>query len=202
VTAPGARQRTSELLAGIAAAGGDDAVALGTIVDHFGVRGFGILIILATLTAFLPTPVGAGAVAGPLVMVFGAQMLFGLSRPWLPRRLRERNVSRATIGRFVARISRILGWLERISRPRWVALFSGIGPRVSGLLIIGHGLVLALPIPLTNYPLALVLLLAGVALVEDDGIVLAVSWLLMAATIVSFLLLSETLVQAVQRLLA
>jgi hypothetical protein len=38
--------------------------------------------------AALATPVGAGAVAGPLVMLIGAQMLYGLDRPWLPRRLR------------------------------------------------------------------------------------------------------------------
>lgn len=196
------RERTSELLAGIASAPGDDAITLGEIADRFGVRGFGILLILATLTAFIPTPVGAGAVAGPLVMLIGAQMLFGLDRPWLPRRLRARVISRATVGRFVQRISRMLHWLERLCRPRWTVLFARVGPPLTGLLVIGHGLVLALPIPLTNYPLALVLLLAGVALVEDDGIVLAVSWLLMAATIVTFLVLSGTLVEWAGKLFA
>jgi hypothetical protein len=192
---PAARQRTSELLAGIAAAPGEDGVPLGEIVDTFGVRGFGILIVLGTLTAFIPTPVGAGAVAGPLVMLFGAQMLFGMRKPWLPRWLRARRVSRAAIGRFVERMRKVLLWLERASRPRWTALFAGIWPSVTGLLVIGHGLVLALPIPLTNYPLALVLMLAGTALVEDDGIALLVAWALMAATIVTFLLLSGTLVE-------
>lgn len=197
---PHARQRTSELLAGLANAPGDDGIALGDIVDAFGVRGFGVLIVLGTLTAFIPTPVGAGAVAGPLVMLFGAQMLFGLRKPWLPRWLRARRVSRAAIGRFVQRLRRVLLWLERASRPRWTQLFSGLWPSVTGLLVIGHGLVLALPIPLTNYPLAFVLLLTGVALVEDDGIVLLVSWVLMAATMVAFLLLSGTLVEWVARL--
>ncbi len=196
------RERTSELLAGIASAPGDDAVTLGEIADRFGVRGFGILLILGTLTAFIPTPVGAGAVAGPVVMLIGAQMLFGLDRPWLPRWLRARKLSRATVGRFVQRISRMLHWLERLSRPRWTGLFTRLGPPLTGLLLLGHGLVLALPIPLTNYPLALVLLLAGVGLVEDDGIVLAMSWVLMAATIVTFLVLSGTLVEWVGKLFA
>lgn len=195
-----ARQRTSELLAAIAAAPGEDGVELGEIVDTFGVRGFGILIVLGTLAAFIPTPVGAGAIAGPLVMLFGAQMLFGMRKPWLPRWLRARRVSRAAIGRFVERMRKVLVWLERASRPRWTPLFAGPWPSMTGLLVIGHALVLALPIPLTNYPLALVLTLAGVALVEDDGVALLVAWLLMAATIVTFLLLSGTLMEWVGHL--
>jgi hypothetical protein len=189
------RERTSELLSGIATAAGADSVPLGEIVDRFGVRGFGILLILGTLAAFLPTPVGAGAIAGPLVVLVGAQMLFGMRKPWLPRWLRTKVVSRAAIGRFVERMRGLLSRLERVSRPRWVALFAGAWPPVTGLLVIGHGVVLALPIPLTNYPLALVLLLAGVALIEDDGILLAIGWALMGATIVGFLLLSGTLVE-------
>jgi hypothetical protein len=196
------RERTSELLAGIAAADGEDSVPLGEIVDRFGVRAFGILMVLGTLTAFIPTPVGAGAIAGPLVVLVGAQLLVGMKRPWLPRWLRQRKVSRAAIGRFVERMRRPLQWLERVSRPRWVELFAGPWPVLTGLLVIGHAIVLALPIPLTNYPLAMVLMLAGVALVEDDGIALAVSWLLMAATIVGFLLLSETLVGIFERFFA
>ena len=192
---PAARQRTSELLAGIASAPGDDGVALGEIVDTFGVRGFGILIVLGTLTAFIPTPVGAGAIAGPLVMLFATQMLFGLRKPWLPAWLRRRTVSRAAVGRFVERMRKVLLWLERASRPRWTGLFTGPWPSLTGLLAVGHALVLALPIPLTNYPLALVLVLAGVALVEDDGIALVIAWVLMAATNVTFLLLSGTLVE-------
>jgi hypothetical protein len=197
-----ARERTSELLAGIATDSGEDSVPLGDIVDRFGVRGFGILLVLGTLTAFIPTPIGAGAIAGPLVVLVGAQMLVGMKKPWLPRWLRERKVSRAAIGRFVERMRRPLKWLERASRPRWIALFSGAWPVLTGLLIIGHAIVLALPIPLTNYPLAMVLLLAGVALVEDDGIALAVSWVLMGGTIVAFLLLSENLVKLVERFFA
>jgi hypothetical protein len=195
MTAGEPRERTSELLAGIATAAGADSVPLGEIVDRFGVRGFGILLILGTLAAFLPTPVGAGAIAGPVVILVGVQMLFGMRRPWLPRWLRDKTVSRAAIGRLLERLRGVLARLERVSRPRWVALFAGAWPPLTGLLVIGHGVVLALPIPLTNYPLALVLLLAGVALIEDDGIVLAVSWVLMAATIVTFLLLSGTLME-------
>ena len=193
------RERTSELLAGIAAADGEDSVPLGEIVDRFGVRAFGILMVLGTLAAFIPTPVGAGAIAGPMVVLVGAQLLVGMKKPWLPRWLRQRKVSRAAIGRFVERMRRPLQWLERVSRPRWVELFAGPWPVLTGLLVIGHAIVLALPIPLTNYPLAMVLMLVGVALVEDDGIALAVSWLLMAATIVGFLLLSETLVGIFER---
>jgi hypothetical protein len=188
------RRRTSELLGDIAAQGDSEQARLGEIVDRFGLRAFGILIVLATLPAFLPTPVGAGALAAPLIGVVGLQMLIGLEHPWLPRWLREKGVRREAIGRFVTRFGPWLRKLERLCRPRWVGLFGPWPTRLTGLLAILQAVVLALPIPLTNYPVAIVLLLIGVALIEDDGVALALGWLLIALSALGLGLASEALI--------
>jgi hypothetical protein len=76
-----------------------------------------------------------------------------------------------------------LNRIERWCTPRWPQMGNGIGYRFTGLLLVGHGIALSLPVPLTNYPFAFVLLLVAIALLEGDGVLLLVGWLLMAASI-------------------
>jgi len=191
---PHARLRTSELLARIARDPRGGVVTLGEIVDEFGIRAFGILLVIATLAALIPSPVGAGSVAGALSLLVGAQMLWGLPRPWLPRWLRNRAVERRSIDVFLARMDRPLSALERLTMPRLIELFRGLAARVTGLLVVVHSVILALPIPLTNYPLAFVLLIVAIALVEDDGGLLLAGWLVITAIAVATVLLSEKFV--------
>jgi hypothetical protein len=195
-----ARLRTSELLARIAHDPSGGAVSLGEIVDDFGLRAFGILLVAATLTAFVPSPVGAGSLAGALAMIVGAQMAWGMPHPWLPRWLRARTIRRRSIELLIARTSRPMRWIERLAMPRLVGLLSGVGVRITGLLLLVHSVILALPIPLTNYPLAVVLLLVAVALVEDDGGLLLAGWFMMVGIAFTAALLSGQLVTAVGNL--
>jgi hypothetical protein len=196
------RERTSELLARVANDTSSPTVLLADLLDAFGVRGYGILMVFASLLAFLPTPVGAGAIAGPLTGLLGLQMLAGQEHPWLPRWISQRGISRQAIGRFLARFGRWLNALERLCRPRRVELLGKIGIRLTGLLVVGHSVVLALPIPLTNFPLAAVLILGAISLIEDDGVLLAVSWALMASTVGAFLWFSGSLVEIASKLLS
>ena len=73
-----APERTSILLERIAREDGAPDVSLGELLDRFDGRAFGVLVVIATLPAFLPTPIGAGAIAGPLVVLLGLQMAWGL----------------------------------------------------------------------------------------------------------------------------
>lgn len=199
MTTDGRRERASALLARLAADPASQEVMLADLLDAFDVRAYGVLILVAALAGFLPTPVGAGAIAGPLAGLLGVQMLTGQRHPWLPRWIARRGIARASIGRFLERFGGLLRRLERWCRPRRVELFGALGVRVTGALLIGHAIVLALPIPLTNFPLSFVLVLAGVALLEDDGHLLLAAWALMAATIAGFVWFSETVLAAVAR---
>jgi hypothetical protein len=91
----------------------------------------------------------------------------------LPEGLRRRRFERAAAQAFIDRAGRWLQRLERLARPRWMSVLGPVGRRLVGLLAIGHGIALALPLPLTNYPFAAVALLLAVALLEDDGLLAA-----------------------------
>jgi hypothetical protein len=184
---------TSQILRDLAAADADPS--LDTILAAFGRRAFGAALLLAIMPAFLPLPFGVGAISGPLVSLLGVQMLFGQRQPWLPRRWRERPIPRVRLQGFNAKLGRLLQRIERLCRPRlnglatqlWSSLFTG-----AQLVLLGA--LLALPIPLTNYPFGLLLVLYALALVERDGLLQLIAWVLGLSTIIGSVLLSTEVV--------
>lgn len=198
-----ARLGTSGLLADLAQNGDGETIAIGAIMNRFRSRAYGVLLVLVLLPAFIPLPTGTGAISGSLVSLVGLQMLLIRRRPWLPIRAQQYNIKRSSLGRFARRMQRVLGPLERACKPRligltrhWLALFS------TGLQLFILGILLALPIPLTNYPFALLLMLYAIATVERDGALMLVAWVLGVATIVTTIILSHEIIAFLQSLAA
>jgi hypothetical protein len=171
----------------------------GDVLDRFEGRAFGIVILIATIPAFIPSPVGAGLISGPIVALLGLQMLFGLEHPWLPKRISERKIEQKSLGKFATRLAPWFKRIERLCRPRLPTLFVGSWPRVTGLLAFLHGIALSLPIPFTNYPFAFVLVLLAIALIEDDGVALIISWASMLVCIGFIATVSGAIVEAFAR---
>ncbi len=166
-------------------------ITLETIIERFRQRAHGLLLLLVLLPVFIPLPLGTGGVAGALACLIGGQLLYGRSQPWLPRRILQRQIKPSTLAGFSQRLQGLLGWLERVCKPRYPALVDGrIGRIITGLELIGLGILLALPIPLTNYFYALLLLLHAIALIERDGGLLLASWILGIAAMLASVLLS------------
>jgi hypothetical protein len=158
------------------------------------------MVVIATLPAFIPSPVGAGLIAGPLVMFLGAQMAAGRAHPWLPKRLRQRELARESVRRFLDRLGHWLEKVERLTRPRAAFMADGAAWRVTGALMVGQGIALSLPVPLTNYPFGFVLIVLAIALIEDDGVALGVCWALMLACMAIVTIMGGALVELAQRL--
>ena len=189
-------ESTLELLDALANRGQGATVGMDEVIDRVGERVFGVMLLIATLPAFIPLPFGVGAIAGPLVVLVGLQLAMMREHPWLPRSLARRQIRRASLQRFLARIGPLLRWLEKTLRPRRGELMDVRAVRVvTGILLILLGLLLALPLPLTNYPFGLLLVLYSVALIEYDGRLMLIAWAIGGATILGFALLSEVVAQ-------
>lgn len=200
-TRPDAPLRVGTLLAQLAGDGIDGSISLGEVMQRFQRRAHGVLLMLVLLPAFIPLPLGAGAISGPLVSLIGLQMLLARPAPWLPPLLRRRSIQRHNLKRFTSRVQRLLGWFERLCRPRLIPLTQHLAAHVfTGAQLLVLGILLALPIPLTNYPFGLLLLLYAFALIERDGALLLVLWFLGCATILASLLLSSEVLELMQRL--
>lgn len=193
-----APERTSILLERIAREDGAPDVTLGELLDRFDGRAFGVLVVVATLPAFLPTPVGAGAIAGPLVVLLGLQMLAGLQHPWLPQWLRRRSFARVRIDHLLDRLGDGMAKVERLCRPRAAIVLQGAGWRFTGGLMALHGVALSLPVPLTNYPFGFVLVILAIALVERDGALVAACWALMLLCIGIVLALGDAIIDTLR----
>lgn len=179
-----AHTRISTLLAELAdESAGALYLRLGKIFDYVGERGFGLLLLLLALPNFIPAPIGVGAVTGPIASFCGLQLLFGLERPWMPRRMRSLRLKRSTFQKTLGVVGKLLRGLEKLSRPRWDLMVGDTALRVTGFLLVGLGVALALPIPFTNYPFGALLLLLSIALMERDGLLMAICWVLMIAAI-------------------
>lgn len=193
--------RTSTLVTEIGDPANGEKVSLDDLLDTFRQRAFGALLLVVLLPTFIPVPVGIGAVTGPMIALIGAQMLLTFQHPWLPKWLGKRSMKRATVKRFGDRFRPLLDRLERVCKPRMPQLIDHVvAHSFTGLQLVLLGLLLSLPIPLTNYPLGLILLLYCVALIERDGVLLLIGWVLGIGAIVASAVLSSEVVDLIARI--
>lgn len=197
---PADQARTTELLQRAFDAHAGDTITLGGFLDPLGERAFGFLILILALPNFIPAPIGVGGVMGVLVVLVGFQMLIGLPHPWLPNALRRRGLARASLDRFLHRLTPVLRWLERLCRPRWAALARHPAHHLTGFLLVLIGVALALPIPFTNYVFGLLLVVYAVALIERDGIALVIAWIASVTVVILLLTLSHAALDALRGL--
>jgi hypothetical protein len=192
---------TRALLDALAQGDPDETVTLRDLLAGLNRRAFGMLLFASVLPAFIPIPIG-GAISGPLVMLIGVQLAIGMRRPWLPNFLATRGPHRHALARFDRMISPWLARLEHLIRPRLpVLLDHRLAGVVTGLLLVLLGLLLSLPIPLTNYLFGGLLLVFALALLERDGVMMLVAWIAGAIAVTMFGFLSGNLAAQAGRFL-
>ncbi|MDH5835644.1 exopolysaccharide biosynthesis protein [Luteimonas kalidii] len=183
-----------------------DALATGDPTDHLRLEDilaglsrqvFGMLLFVSTLPAFIPIPGVGGAIGGPLTVLVGVHLLVGMRKLWLPRFIARRGPRRSSLQAFQRTIGPWLSRLERVVRPRLTGVIEHRAAAMfTGLLLVLLGILLALPIPFTNYPFGILLLVYAFALLERDGGLMLVCWAVGIAAIVVFGILSGALATA------
>ncbi len=156
----------------------DDApgewVTLGWLISRLGGRSFGVVLLLLGLLGLLP---GVSALAGVLLLVPAFQMMLANRGPIFPRRLASLRFSTPRIAGLIGRAIPVLHYLERFIRPRWSTPFQTT-KRAVGLVILLPALcILLIPIPLSNVPTALLVVLIAFAYLEEDGVLLCIALL-------------------------
>jgi hypothetical protein len=141
---------------------------LGWLMGRLGDRSFGIVLLLLGLLGLLP---GVSALIGVLLMVPALQMILARPGPVLPRRITSRPFEARRLASVISRTVPVLRYLERFVRPRWATPFETTKRVVGGIvLLLGAGLLA--PIPLSNVPPSLVIVLVAFAYLEEDGALL------------------------------
>ena len=180
------RQRFSEVLSDLASRP-SSTISIGDVLDAFGARAFGALMLLFAAPNVLPLPPGMSAVLGAPLLFITAQLMLGRATLWMPRFIRERSISRDFFALLTAKLSPILHRAERFLRPRLSVLLHPLPERAVGAACLLLAIILFLPIPFGNIPPAFAIAAFALGILDRDGLATLIGW---AATIGSLLILA------------
>ena len=163
-------QHASEVLRTVAA-DPDPRLSLDEMVSRLDDRTFGIVFLILALINCMPLPPGVSAVTGVVMMLAALQLALGRHRLWLPAVLRRRTVSRSGFRAAVDRALPLLQRFEKMCRPRYSWLTSGLSERLIGVIVLVLGFVITLPIPVIgNIPPGIAVAILAISLLERDGL--------------------------------
>jgi hypothetical protein len=151
---------------------------LGTLVQRFRDKSFAVLFVLLLGIPALPLPTGGAThVMEIIAALLALELIAGRQEVWLPRRWRKLELAGSRQQRFISSLMKLIGRLERISRPRLSFLFRlRFSKRVFGVLVLAGsvGAFFAPPFSGLDTLPALGAVLLSVAVMLEDSAVAAV----------------------------
>ena len=137
-------------------------------------RAFGVPLAALSAGEIVPIPVpGFTFVISAPMAAIGAQMMVDRKRLWLPNSLLKRRLPARQVKRIVRAMLPAVRRLDRISGRRASIMTGSAGRRLAGLAVFLLSLLIALPIPGTNEPLALTVFVLALGLIRGDGLLIA-----------------------------
>ncbi len=143
----------------------ESETTLGGLVDSASEQTYGLLVLLMALPGLVPgVSLGAAPVGGMGIMITGIQMIWGITQPWIPDRIRRQPIHK---GRMKSTLAKLEGQLDRFGGKRKER--RTLNHRWMGLVVAWTGFLLFLPVPLPfgNQLPAITLVALGAALLEE-----------------------------------
>ena len=184
-----ARRRLSEELDLILREFEVETVTLRDVIAVLHGRGYLLLIMLLALPFCAPvSPPGLSTPLGMVITLIGVRLSLG-EKPWLPSRLLELRLPPATFRKVFAVTRKLMLGLEKVLRPRLLAV-TGTARREQfhavPIVVCAVLLLLPLPVPLSNLFPAWAVLLVAAGLLERDGLVILAGYLMVLASVAFF----------------
>ena len=175
------------------------AVSVGAIVDHFGARAIGALLFVFALPNLLPLPPGGTTVLGLPLLLFAPQLAAGARAAWLPRRLAARTVQASLIAQIGAKAGPWIVRMDALTTRRAAFVFGAFGTALIGVVCTLLALVLILPIPLGNMLPAAAIAVFGLSLVQRDGVLALLGYVLAAMSAGALVLAAQLILMMLFR---
>ncbi|MBY0323170.1 MAG: exopolysaccharide biosynthesis protein [Reyranella sp.] len=121
-------------------------------------------------------------ITGLPMVVLLVQFFAGREVPRLPSLVGRRGLQRGKLQTFLGRARRCIQWLENTVHARQEWLVNGMPRRALLVAWAANIVILALPIPFDNFLPAWAIMFICLALIEDDGVMAMLGWLLTVAT--------------------
>lgn len=156
----------------------DPKLYLGELVDAFGERGFGALMLFFGLMniaiGIIP---GTTTILGAPLLLMGLQLAARADQLWLPRWAMKRWIERKAYREGVEKVLPRVRKVERLSRPRLHIMTGEVSEILIGVATAALALILILPIWGGNLVPALIISTFGFGLMQRDGLVVLAGWL-------------------------
>ena len=192
-SASAANRLLSERLVELSVSFADKPARLRDVIVALEARAYALLVILCALPFIAPVSVpGSSTPLGLIIAAIALQLALG-RLPWLPRRLLDWTLPMGFFSKLVAVTLRIVKAIERVLHPRWPGLTATAWLRGCHLLmIVVAALLLALPIifPFTNMLPGWTIVLLACGLLERDGVIIVLGYVVLALTVAFFVLLA------------
>ncbi|MHB1102932.1 MAG: exopolysaccharide biosynthesis protein [Devosia sp.] len=161
--------RLSAILLAIAQAQDKDRISVGDLLEALRRRALGALMFIFAVPTALPMPPGVSAIVGAPLLFLSVQLMFGM-RPWLPKIITDRSLSKVDFDKVVATTAPWLAKAESIMRPRLQFLARGPAVHLVGFVALAMSIVLFLPIPLGNMLPSVAICIMALGILERDGV--------------------------------
>jgi hypothetical protein len=165
------RKPSSVILAELLGEAPAPQVTLDWLMVRLGDRSFGMILLVVAPLGLLP---GISVFIGALLVIPAYQMILARAGPVFPRTLALQKIEVRRLGALLRRVVPVLRYLERFVRPRWSTPFQST-KRVVGVAVLLLSLGLLVPVPMSNIPPALIVLLIAFAYLEEDGMLLCLA---------------------------
>ena len=162
----------------------ESLLTIGAFLEGLETRSYPFIVAALVLPNCIPTgiPLLSTVTGIPMVLVV-AQAFLGRTTPWLPVSVASRALPRGRLQDFVDRLRPRLERIEAAIHPRWSWWVSGLPRRAVHVGCSVIIVILALPIPFDNLFAAWAVLFFCLALLEDDGLMAVLGWLMTVVTL-------------------
>lgn len=168
----------------------DPKLYLGELVNAFGERGFGALMLfLGLVSAVIGAIPGSTTVLGLPILIISFQLVIRRDQLWLPKWALASSIDRSGYRDAIAGVLPRLRRVERWSRPRLSVMTSEISEVLIGLACMILCSILVLPIPGGNLIPSLIIVAFGFGLVQRDGLAVLAAWTAIALVCVAGLII-------------
>lgn len=180
-TSTGRPLRFSDTLERLGSRGGEK-LYLGEIVDAFGERAFGAVMLLFAIVNMLPWPPGGTTLTGAPLLFLSAELAWGRETLWLPHWLGRASVSRSTFKTLSGRLMKLIRISEGLSRPRLYFLTGRLGQGLIGLACLLLSAILVLPVFGGNLLPAIAMGFFSLGIMQRDGVAVLLGWIMTGVT--------------------
>lgn len=155
----------------------DPKLYLGELVNAFGERGFGALMVFFGLINAIASPIpGSTTILGAPMLLICLQLLIRRDQLWMPKWALKSSLPRENYRTTIDKVRKPLLFVEKLSRPRLSILSSEVAEVLIGLVTTLLTLIVMLPIFGGNLFPSLFVALFGFGLMQRDGVLIGVAW--------------------------